>query len=305
MEYTGRYRSFFWPAVLILVGIIALLVNTGQIPVDRLALLLNLWPVVLVVVGLEIIVRRSVRGPAGDVAGALILVVAVVAAATYVAVAPNPGASHVLDLSAEVGDLTEATAEVDAGGATINVSGSTDVGANLYRAHITYSGNRPRVNLDRSSGRLTISQQEGPFPLVVYRNFTLDLKLNPGVAWKLEINTGASTAKLDLGGMHVGGVSLNTGASRQEITLGQPSGKVPIEINGGALTVTVHRPSGVAVSVSVDGGAVNLTADGQAQHAVGSATYKTSGFDDATDGYRIEVNGGASTVTIDSATPSG
>src|SRR5215472_4394344 len=166
MSYTYRYRSFFWPAVLILVGIVALLVNTGQIPVDRLALLLNLWPVVLVVLGLELIVRRAMHGPGGDAATALIIVVAVVAAATYVAVAPNPGASRVLDLSSEVGSLTEATAEIDAGGATINVSGSGDVGSNLYEAHITYSGNRPRVNLDRSSGRLTISQQEGPFTLL-------------------------------------------------------------------------------------------------------------------------------------------
>ncbi len=39
-----RYRSFFWPAVLILVGVVALLVNTGQIALDRLVLLTDLWP---------------------------------------------------------------------------------------------------------------------------------------------------------------------------------------------------------------------------------------------------------------------
>jgi len=29
MRYTYRYRSFFWPALLILAGVVALLVNTG------------------------------------------------------------------------------------------------------------------------------------------------------------------------------------------------------------------------------------------------------------------------------------
>src|SRR2546430_12459030 len=55
--------SFFWPAVLILVGILALLVNTGRIPIDRLLQLADLWPVILIVIGLEIIIRRSVHGP--------------------------------------------------------------------------------------------------------------------------------------------------------------------------------------------------------------------------------------------------
>jgi len=46
-----RYRSYFWPAVLILIGLVALLVNAGVISTDRLALLANLWPVILIVIG--------------------------------------------------------------------------------------------------------------------------------------------------------------------------------------------------------------------------------------------------------------
>ena len=305
MPNTYRYRSFFWPAILILVGIIALLINTGQIPFDRLALLINLWPVVLVVFGLELIVRRSMHGPPGDAAAALIIIVAVIAAATYVVVAPNPGATRGIDFSSEVGDLTEATAEIDAGGATINVSGDSDIGSNLYEAHITFQGPTPQISLDRSTGVVTIKQQQGQFPLIIFRNFELDLKLNPSVAWKLDINTGASTATLNLANLHVGSISLNTGASRQDITLGQPSGKVPVEINGGALTVNIHRPTGVAASISVDGGAVSLTADGQEQRGFGAVTFKTDGFDNATDRYQITVNGGANTVTLDTASPSG
>ncbi len=58
----NRYRSFFWPGVLILAGVIALLVNTGVLPADRLWELIALWPLILVVIGLEIIVRRTRRG---------------------------------------------------------------------------------------------------------------------------------------------------------------------------------------------------------------------------------------------------
>ena len=49
MSHTYRYRSFFWPALLILAGIVALLVNVGQIPAERVFQVVNLWPLVLVV----------------------------------------------------------------------------------------------------------------------------------------------------------------------------------------------------------------------------------------------------------------
>jgi hypothetical protein len=79
---------------------------------------------------------------------------------------------------------------------------------------------------------------------------------------------------------------------------------VPVEINGGALTVRIHRPSGTEASVEVSGGAVNLSADGKNMHAVGHLSYDSAGLPGALNSYRIEVNGGACTVTLDTATPS-
>ena len=89
-----RYRSFFWPAVLILAGIVALLVNLGALPVERLILLVSLWPLILIVIGLEIIVRRGFHGTAADVAAALVVILAVAGAAAYVAINPSPAASN-------------------------------------------------------------------------------------------------------------------------------------------------------------------------------------------------------------------
>lgn len=305
MRNTYRYRSFFWPAVLILVGVVALLVNTGQISLDRLILVTDLWPLILIVVGLELIVRRSVHGTTGDVAAALIIVLAVVGAAGYVAIAPNPVATQSMTASAEVGGISEAGADISAGAATITVQGSGDLGSNLYRAHIDYSGPKPDVHLDRSSGRLSISQKGTSFPWIENRRFVLKLELNPGVPWSIALNTGASTTTLNLAQVHVTGVTINTGASRDDITLGPPSGVVPVEVNGGALTVNVHRPKGTAASVSVSGGAVTLKADGRDQRAIGELKYESDGFSSAPSAYRVEVNGGACTVTLDASAASG
>jgi hypothetical protein len=117
-------------------------------------------------------------------------------------------------------------------------------------------------------------------------------------------NTGATTETINLAGIHLSSLTLNTGASHDEITLGSPSGTVPLTINGGSLTVHLHRPSGIAASVRVSGGALSLNADGRQMHAIGNLTYESAGYASATDGYQVEINGGACNVTLDTAASS-
>jgi hypothetical protein len=304
MSYSYRYRSFFWPALLILAGIVALLVNTGRISADRLAELWNLWPVILILIGLELIIRRSVHGRSGEIAAALIALLAIGGAVAYIAVAPNPGTNHVLDAADTVGGIDHAAVEIDVGAATITMAAGDSLNGDLYRAHIEYSGSKPGITLDRSKGNLRIEQSSGGVDFFQSRHFVLTLELNPSIPWTVTSNTGAVSETLKLSGVHIASISINTGASKEDITLGEPSGIVPITVNGGALTVHLHRPSGTAASVAVSGGAVSLDADGRQTHAIGNLSFATSDFGGATDGYRLQVNGGACTVSIDTSASS-
>jgi hypothetical protein len=301
MRYAGRYRSYFWPAVLILVGIVALLINTGRLSADRLYQLFDLWPLILIVLGLELIARRTMRGAAGDVAAILIVVVAVVGAAAYVVVAPNPATSRSLDTSSAIAGVDQASLEIDAGSANITVSGSKAVESDLYRAHIEYFGSKPGVSFDHSTGLVRISQSSGNFPFFQSRRFVVNIKLNQHVPWSITENSGASTSTLNLAGVQVGSINVNTGASRTELTLGEPSGIVPVTINGGSLNVHLHRPQGTGASVAIAGGALNLNADGRQMHAIGNLHFQSKDFATEGDGYRIEINGGACNVTLDTA----
>ena len=65
----------------------------------------------------------------------------------------------------------------------------------------------------------------------------------------------------------------------------------------------VHRPTGTKASVDVSGGAVTLNADGREMHAIGKLSFSTG--DLGSDYYQVQVNGGACTVTVDTAIPSG
>ena len=83
--------------------------------------------------------------------------------------------------------------------------------------------------------------------------------------------------------------------------MGPPTGIVPIRINGGALTVHLYRPPGSGAAVAVSGGAVSLDFDGRQHRAIGNVQDSTGS---GADMYRVEVNGGACTVTMDTHPPS-
>jgi hypothetical protein len=302
MAAVRRYRSFFWPAILILIGIFALLVNSGVLSTDRLNLLGDLWPLILIVIGLELLSRRALAGRSGDLAAVLIVLLAAGGAVAYVALAPNPGTTHTLDSSAAVGNLDHASLEVDAGTANVTIGGTKAdaLGGDLYHAHMTYSGPKPEVSFDSSNGSLRISQSSSGFAFQS-RRFTLDLQISSSVPWKITSNGGASTETFNLGSVPVGSLDINSGASREDITLGMPAGVVPITINGGALTVHIHRPPGSGASVAVSGGAVSLDFDGRQHHAVGNVQDSAGNGSDL---YRIEIDGGACTVTMDTNAPS-
>jgi hypothetical protein len=233
-----------------------------------------------------------------------VVILAAGGAGAYLAINPSPAAANKLDSSAPVGELHQASLEVNAGSASIDVSAGSDLGSLLYRAHIEYPGPKPNVTFDRSTGALTISQNTNfPFTFTNGR-FVLSVQLNEGVSWAVSENTGASKDTINVPRIKVSAITVNTGASSEEMTLGMPTGVVPVEINGGALTVHVHRPSGTEVSVRVSGGADSLDADGHSQHGIGDIAYDSSGFSGASDAYRITVNGGACTVTLDTSTES-
>ncbi len=295
MRYTYRYRSFFWPAILILAGVIALLVNTGRIPVERLGLLIALWPLILIVIGLELIVRRNLHGVAGDVAAALIVLLAIAGAAGYVIVAPSPSATQALDSSADVGGVRQATLQINVGAANITLGGTTD---KLYRAHVEYSGAQPAVQFDSDGGVLRIDQQSQGFTPFQGSALKLNVDLNTSVDWSIEENTGAVRSAMNLAHVHVTSLQINGAASTADISLGPTSQVAEVQINGAAVTAHMHRPAGTDVRVEVSGAFVNLVVDGTSYHAIGSAG---NGIELGASGYLVKVNGAACTVTVDTA----
>jgi len=294
-----RSRTYLLPALFILVGLLALLVNLGVISTDRLYRLADLWPLLLVVLGLELLVNRA-RLPSAveTTASVLIVAVALAGAALYVALGPAiPGGTHEMSTSIPGGGVQQASLELDVGGSKVHVQGSTSLDQDLLQAQITYSGPQPSVTFDRDTGRVVVSQN-GRFGYFGPASFAMDVQLNIGVRWSFAIHSGASDDTYDLANVNLAAVEIDTGASTEDITLPHPTGVVPLKINGGALTVRMHRPPDAGASVKVSGGAVSLNFDGDRASAVGSVSHST-GSD--TDRFDVSVNGGTCNVTMDTS----
>jgi Domain of unknown function (DUF5668) len=292
-----RYRSYLLPALFILVGLLALLVNVGAIPTDRLYRLADLWPLLLIVLGLELLVNRARLPSAVDTTASVLIVALALAGATlYVALGPRiPAGTHTMTTTIPGGGVQQATLEVDVGGSKVHVQGSTSLDQDLLQAQITYSGPQPTVSFDHGSGRVVVSQN-GRVGYFGPASFAMDVQLNVATRWSFAIHSGASHDTYDLANVDLAAMEIDTGASTEDITLPHPTGTVPLKINGGALTVRMHRPTDAGASVKVSGGAVTLNFDGDRTTAIGSVSH-TTGSD--TDRFEVTVNGGTCNVTMD------
>lgn len=297
----GRHRGLVPPGLLILFGAVALAANLNLLQWDSLYRLLDLWPVVLVLVGVELVLSGLTSRRVASAIGLVLIVLTAVGALVYVAIAPPiPTTSQVLDGSEPVSELSKAALDLSSGAAEVNVHGEA-LGDTLFKSHILYnSRQKPEVSFNRSTGTLTISDSSqgiGSFfgPRSKRR---IDLALNSGLPWSIDVSGGASHVTLALGTEPVTGLSLTGGANNITVTLGKPSGTVEVVISGGASSVTIHRPAGVATSLHASGGANSVRLDDRHLAGFGDASAQTAGYDSAADRYAIDVSGGASNVSV-------
>lgn len=260
-----REPTVFWGGVLVIVGILFLLGNTGvlsSITWDYV------WPVAIIAVGLWLVVARI-----------------------------GPGGSYANVDSAEPREgLQQAKLEVALGAGRVDVR-SAPLGDQLYRAHLEHAGPSPQVKLDRATATVRVSQTFDWF--MGARRMRLDAQLSDAIPWQVGCSTGAIRGTFDLSSIQLTRFDCQTGASRIELVLGPPKGVVPIRIQGGALTIDVVRPAGAGMKVDASGAAVQLRADGSRQDGLGSRTWLSAGADSA-DRYELAISGGALTVNVSS-----
>jgi AcrR family transcriptional regulator len=128
-----------------------------------------------------------------------------------------------------------------------------------------------------------------------------EIELNPRHPWRFQIQGATWNTVLEVGGLDVRAIKLDSGAAKVECFLPRPRGVVPIEVSGGVVGLTLHRPRGVAVAADISTGAVRIKLDDYSvKAAVTDSQWESEdGAAVAPDRYQLRISGGAVQVNLD------
>ena len=196
------------------------------------------------------------------------------------------------EYAAPIGGLARARLQFRSGASELLVRGSADFD-DLYRA--TFDGPTPQVRL--RDGIVTI-QYKGRLQWD-WRQRRADVSLNAAVPWDVEIVGGSNKLQGKLGAVDLRSFELNGGVDQLRLTLGRPTGVVPVRLIGGSNHARFERPAGVHVQLKLDGSAAGLQFDRQKLGGTAGHTFlETAGAAEAPDRFIIEVTGGANRIAV-------
>jgi hypothetical protein len=298
------------PLILIFLGAVFLLQNTGYLPANFWMNLWRLWPLVLVLVGIELLLAHRVPWMALTGLAAVVLVVGAVASNTSM---PMLGAAQ---------DTVTSTTQTDlqgANGAAVTVrfgAGQLVVGPieqpqpNAL-ALMNYQGPpqlapQPRYTpVNGGVGQLEYqtSGRDGPTNFLPFGNghaeaATLNLNLAPGVPiTSLNVQTGATDARLDLSNLRVNTLDMSIGAATTFVRFPQ-TGLTTAHISGGASTINLEVPPGVAAQIQHHGGLTTLNVDQSRFPQVNESTFRSPDYDTAQNKVDLNIETGVTTISI-------
>jgi len=243
-----RYRSLFWPILLIGIGTIWLLASLGVLHDLSWRFLLRLWPLILIVIGLDIIFGR--RSP---LIGALIGLVAVALVVVLVLLAPSLNLEpevelKTLNFSETLDGTTSARIDLDLERYPTTVDALTDSALlidakleTLTNVDFSVSGtNKKSVTLNP---RRDSSTDFSWFDLLD-QDARWEIGLSPNVPIDLTINIGSGSAELRLGNLELTSLKIDGGSGSVNGVLPASSSQYDLRIDGGSGSFDIELESG-------------------------------------------------------------
>jgi Domain of unknown function (DUF5668) len=309
----ARRSGIVWPLIFILVGSVFLLQNLGVLPPTTWLGLWRVWPLLLVLVGVELLL-----GHRGYLAALVGLVVAIVALGLVAGAIDLPGLSAPRQASGTVTSRAETQPLRGANQAVVTLrfgAGQLDVGPFLNAgpddlASMTYDGPpeaapEAQYSVADGIGRLNYQlsgRASGFVPFFAGRGdggeARLDVNLRPNLPLSLTVQTGATQAWLDLSQLRVGTLDVAMGAADTWVRLPEAAGTTTAHFSGGATSLRLEIPNGVAAQIRTRGGLNTVSVDQSRFPAAGSDLYRSPDYSTAQNKVDITVETGVSTIRV-------
>jgi hypothetical protein len=256
-----RYRSLFWPVMIIGIGVLWLLGNMEIIQPVSLGGLLRFWPVLLIVAGLDmLIVRRS--SWMGALMGLL-----VIGFIGFVLIA-GPGLGWVQTattkterFSANIDQASAATVVLDLAEypSEINTLSDDDL---LFDAEIRHHGVVSLTDTGTTQRVLRLAYTPAPGTLFSFgMNEEWQIGLSPQIPLALNVDAGSGPATLNLTDLNLTHLGLDAGSGPFTLRLPAAADHYNLELDAGSGPVEMTVASEADITMTINCGSGPLTID--------------------------------------------
>jgi hypothetical protein len=281
-----RYRSLFWPILLIGAGVVWMLANLNLIPAISWRLLIRMWPLFLIVAGLDVLFGR--RSP---IIGGLIGLGAVALVVGLLYFAPSldldtGGELKTLTFTEPIGGATSARIDLDLERYPTMVETVSSSNLLIEAELDTFTDVAFTASGDQKKSVRLEADTDYSFDLNWLESITVDARweigLSPDVPLDLTVDVGSGSATLDLMDLDLTDLMIDGGSGSVDLTLPASASEYDVEIDGGSGSFNMELADGADIRAEIEVGSGHFDIE------IGS------GAD-----FEARIDGGSGSITID------
>jgi hypothetical protein len=302
------YRKIFWGLLLVMIGILFILKNTGVLFFSWHTIW-QLWPVILILWGISLIpVKDWIK---------LVLSFVTILITFFAVQYYGPKDNHKWHLqwnddndrndrdadavtynnilSEDFDSITKfAELKLNIGVGNFKISDTT---AKLIEVkHDNDNANYSMTAKEEDSlTRIDLSLEKGEFNDGDIKN-NVEMKLNPNPIWDMDLNVGAAEVKFDLSGFKMRNLKIQGGASDLDLKLGASQPLTDVKLEAGAASITIRVPESAGCEIISN--TFLSSKDFKGFTKVGSQLYQTPNFATSTNKIKINLQAGVARVDV-------
>lgn len=293
--------QLFWGSFFLTLGTLFLLVKYDTVDINWY-FTWDLWPVILILWGLTVILKNTVAKPIMGVLFGVFLAVFIYGVVFNIFDVFDYSDDHFDEYESKTfyedfSDETEyANLELSAGVGSFTVRDTTSkliegTAHGNIGSYSLYSNNRDDtayLEVDFGKNSVTIFGAE-------IKN-KLDISLNNKPIWDIDLKLGAAKADFDLSKFKVSRISLETGATKTRIRIGDKLDRVNVDVEMGAASLEIQIPEGFECKLTGEMVFITKEIPGFIKRA--SGYYTTPDYEFAEKKMMINVDGGVASLSI-------
>jgi hypothetical protein len=303
------YRKIFWGILLVIIGILFILKNTGVLFFSWHTMW-HLWPVILILWGISLI---PVKDWIKLVLSLLTVVITFFAMQQY-----GPKDNHNWNfewndnndrdnddedsttiynnvMSEDYDSLTKyAELKLNIGVGNFTIKDTTNL-----LIEVKHDNNNANYSMtakaEDSLTRIDLSLEKGEFNNGNVRN-NVKMKLNPNPIWDLDLNVGAAEVDFDLSGFKTRNLKIQGGASDIDLKIGAAVPLTDVKLEAGAASIMIRVPESAGCEIISN--TFMASKDFKGFTKIGKQKYQTPNFAKSTNKIMIDLQAGVARVDV-------